>query len=330
MLSVKNVQVLYDRAIEAVRDVSLDVPAGTIVALLGSNGAGKSTILKAISGVLGQEDGEIVNGAIRLDGEQISGRSPAEIVRAGLLQVPEGRSLFATLTVEENLRMGGFTRSRAESAEMFERIYTLFPRVKERRSQIAGYLSGGEQQMVAVGRALMGRPRILMLDEPSLGLAPQIVDGIFEAIIALNRDSGLTVLLVEQNARLALEVASYGYILENGRIVLDGPSAKLQRERRRPGILPRIFRRTAQEHEGRKALQAPQTVALVTALLEIVGISKRFGWARCRQRHQLPRRSKAKSAASSARTAPVRRRCSTSSVRSSGRPLVKSSLMAAI
>ncbi len=228
MLSVKNVQVLYDRAIEAVRDVSLDVPAGTIVALLGSNGAGKSTILKAISGVLGQEDGEIVNGAIRLDGEQISGRSPAEIVRAGLLQVPEGRSLFATLTVEENLRMGGFTRSRAESAEMFERIYTLFPRVKERRSQIAGYLSGGEQQMVAVGRALMGRPRILMLDEPSLGLAPQIVDGIFEAIIALNRDSGLTVLLVEQNARLALEVASYGYILENGRIVLDGPSAKLQ------------------------------------------------------------------------------------------------------
>jgi branched-chain amino acid transport system ATP-binding protein len=228
VLSLKNVQVLYDRAIEAVRDVSLDVPAGAIVALLGSNGAGKSTILKAISGVLEQEDGEIVNGGVHLDGAQISGRSPREIVRAGLLQVPEARALFATLTVEENLLMGGFTRARAECAETIEQIYTLFPRVKERRSQISGYLSGGEQQMVAVGRALMGRPRVLMLDEPSLGLAPQIVDAIFEALVALNRDSGLTILLVEQNARLALEVASYGYILENGRIVLDGRSEKLR------------------------------------------------------------------------------------------------------
>ena len=219
MLSLKNVQVLYDRAIEAVRDVSLDVPAGAIVALLGSNGAGKSTILKAISGVLEQEDGEIVNGSIHLDGAQISGRWPREIVRSGLLQVPEARALFATLTVEENLLMGGFTRGRAECAETIEQIYTLFPRVKERRSQISGYLSGGEQQMVAVGRALMGRPRVLMLDEPSLGLAPQIVDAIFEALVALNRDGSLTILLVEQNARLALEVASYGYILENGRIV---------------------------------------------------------------------------------------------------------------
>ncbi|MGZ5841381.1 MAG: ABC transporter ATP-binding protein [Xanthobacteraceae bacterium] len=228
VLSLKNVQVLYDRAIEAVRDVSLNVPAGAIVALLGSNGAGKSTILKAISGVLEQEDGEIVNGGVHLDGAQISGRSPREIVRAGLLQVPEARALFATLTVEENLLMGGFTRARAECAETVEQIYTLFPRVKERRSQISGYLSGGEQQMVAVGRALMGRPRVLMLDEPSLGLAPQIVDAIFEALVALNRDSGLTILLVEQNARLALEVASYGYILENGRIVLDGRSEKLR------------------------------------------------------------------------------------------------------
>jgi branched-chain amino acid transport system ATP-binding protein len=213
VLSLKNVQVLYDRAIEAVRDVSLDVPAGAIVALLGSNGAGKSTILKAISGVLEQEDGEIVNGGVHLDGAQISGRSPGEIVRAGLLQVPEARALFATLTVEENLLMGGFTRARAECAETIEQIYTLFPRVKERRSQISGYLSGGEQQMVAVGRALMGRPRVLMLDEPSLGLAPQVVDAIFEALVALNRDS---------------EVASYGYILENGRIVLDGRSEKLR------------------------------------------------------------------------------------------------------
>lgn len=228
MLALNNVQILYDRAIEAVRDVSLEVTAGAIVALLGSNGAGKSTILKSISGVLYQEDGEIMSGSIHLEGEKISGRSPRAIVQKGLLQVPEGRALFGALTVEENLLMGGFTRSRAETAEGLERVYSLFPRVKERRTQTAGYLSGGEQQMVAIGRALMGRPRLLMLDEPSLGLAPQIVDAIFEAIIALNRQSGLTVLLVEQNAQLALQTASYGYIMENGRIVLDGPAEKLR------------------------------------------------------------------------------------------------------
>jgi branched-chain amino acid transport system ATP-binding protein len=228
MLALKNIQILYDRAIEAVRDVSLDVPTGQIVALLGSNGAGKSTILKAISGVLYQEDGEIMSGSIQLEGEQISGRTPRDIVEKGVLQVPEGRALFATLTVEENLLMGGFTRSRAETSEGLERVYQMFPRVKERRTQISGYLSGGEQQMVAIGRALMGKPRLLMLDEPSLGLAPQIVDTIFDAVISLNRDSGLTVLLVEQNAQLALQTASYGYIIENGRIVLDGPAEKLR------------------------------------------------------------------------------------------------------
>ncbi len=228
MLALKNIQILYDRAIEAVRDVSLDVPTGQIVALLGSNGAGKSTILKAISGVLYQEDGEIMSGSIQLEGEQISGRTPRDIVEKGVLQVPEGRALFATLTVEENLLMGGFTRSRAETSEGLERVYQMFPRVKERRTQISGYLSGGEQQMVAIGRALMGKPRLLMLDEPSLGLAPQIVDTIFDAVIALNRDTGLTVLLVEQNAQLALQTASYGYIIENGRIVLDGPAEKLR------------------------------------------------------------------------------------------------------
>jgi branched-chain amino acid transport system ATP-binding protein len=228
MLSLKNVQVLYDRAIEAVRDVSLDVPAGEMVALLGSNGAGKSTILKAISGVLYQEDGEIVSGAIHLEGNVISGQSPRSIVQRGLLQVPEGRALFATLSVEENLLMGGFTRSRSESRNDLAWVYSLFPRVEERKSQTAGYLSGGEQQMVAIGRALMGRPRLLMLDEPSLGLAPQIVDAIFEAIIALNRESKMTVLLVEQNAQLALQVATYGYIIENGRIVLDGTAEKLR------------------------------------------------------------------------------------------------------
>jgi branched-chain amino acid transport system ATP-binding protein len=204
------------------------VPAGTIVALLGSNGAGKSTILKAISGVLYQEDGEIVSGSIHLDGERVSGRTPGDIVRRGILQVPEGRALFATLSVEENLLMGAFTRSRAEAAEGLERVYALFPRVRERRAQISGYLSGGEQQMVAIGRALMGRPRLLMLDEPSLGLAPQIVEAIFEAIVGLNRDGGMTVLLVEQNAQLALQTASYGYIIENGRIVLDGAAQKLR------------------------------------------------------------------------------------------------------
>nr|WP_295469611.1 ABC transporter ATP-binding protein [Mesorhizobium sp.] len=228
MLALKNIQILYDRAIEAVRDVSLEVPTGQIVALLGSNGAGKSTILKAISGVLYQEDGEIMSGSIQLEGEQISGRTPRDIVEKGVLQVPEGRALFATLTVEENLLMGGFTRSRAETSEGLERVYQMFPRVKERRTQISGYLSGGEQQMVAIGRALMGKPRLLMLDEPSLGLAPQIVDTIFDAVIALNRDTGLTVLLVEQNAQLALQTASYGYIIENGRIVLDGAAEKLR------------------------------------------------------------------------------------------------------
>jgi branched-chain amino acid transport system ATP-binding protein len=228
VLALKNLQVLYDRAIEAVRDVSLDVPAGQIVALLGSNGAGKSTILKAISGILYQEEGEIVSGTILLEDKVISGQSARAIVQRGLLQVPEGRALFATLTVEENLLMGGFTRSRAETQEGIEHVYSLFPRVKERRTQIAGYLSGGEQQMVAIGRALMGKPRLLMLDEPSLGLAPQIVDTIFDAITALNRDTGMTVLLVEQNAQLALQVASYGYIIENGRIVLDGAAEKLR------------------------------------------------------------------------------------------------------
>lgn len=227
LLTLKNVQILYDKAIEAVRDASLQVDAGKVVALLGSNGAGKSTILKAISGVLFQEDGEIVSGSVNFDDSVISNTAPASIIRKGLIQVPEGRALFATLTVEENLLMGGFTRNRGEVQEGLDRVYTMFPRVKERRSQISGYLSGGEQQMVAIGRALMGRPRLLMLDEPSLGLAPQIIDSIFDAIVNLNKEQGLTVLLVEQNAQLALQVADYGYIMENGRIVLDGESSKL-------------------------------------------------------------------------------------------------------
>jgi branched-chain amino acid transport system ATP-binding protein len=228
VLSLSNVQVLYDKAIEAVRDVSLKVEAGRIVALLGSNGAGKSSLLKAISGVLAQEEGEVVGGEIRLDGVSLAGLSARAVVEHGCVQVPEGRALFAPLTVEENLVMGAFTRPRGEQREGLDKVYALFPQVKQRRRQIAGYLSGGEQQMVAIGRALMAKPRLLMLDEPSLGLAPQIVEAIFETVLRLNQDDGLTVLLVEQNAEIALTAASYGYVIENGRIVLDGPAAKLR------------------------------------------------------------------------------------------------------
>ncbi len=227
MLTLGNLQIVYDKAIEAVRDVSLSVEQGRIVALLGSNGAGKSTVLKGISGVLYPEQGEIVGGSAAFEGQDLTRLPPERIVRLGLVQVPEGRALFDTLTVEENLAMGGFTRSPREAAERLEHVFTLFPRVAERRRQTAGYLSGGEQQMVAIGRALMSRPRLLMLDEPSLGLAPQIIDTIFAAIRRLNREEGLTVLLVEQNAQLALSLADYAYIMENGRVVLDGTPEKL-------------------------------------------------------------------------------------------------------
>jgi branched-chain amino acid transport system ATP-binding protein len=177
--------------------------------------------------VLAREEGEIVEGTISIDGISVTRLAADAIVRQGVAQVPEGRALFADLTVEENLVMGGYTRPRAESAVALEEIYSLFPRVRERRRQVAGYLSGGEQQMVALGRALMSRPRLLMMDEPSLGLAPQIVDAIFETVQRLNRESGLAVLLVEQNAHLALSIASYGYIMENGRVVLDGTPDRL-------------------------------------------------------------------------------------------------------
>ncbi len=220
LLALANVQILYDRVIEAVRDISLDVPEGAIVALLGSNGAGKSTVLKAISGVLEREDGEVIHGTIQFAGEVITRRPAHDIVARGLVQVP--------LSVLENLQMGGYSQTSRDSQRGLDWIYGLFPRVFERRHETAGYLSGGEQQMVAVGRALMAKPRLLMLDEPSLGLAPQIIEAIFDTIVTLNRETGLTVLLVEQNAQLALSVASHGYVMENGRIVLDGPSDKLR------------------------------------------------------------------------------------------------------
>jgi branched-chain amino acid transport system ATP-binding protein len=227
LLSITNLQVFYDHAVEALRDVSLEVGAGRIVALLGSNGAGKSTVLKAISGVLYPEEGEITGGVITYDGKPVNKLAPHEIVRLGLVQVPEGRRLFDTLTVEENLLMGGYARPAGESAEAMARIFKLFPAIESHRHRVSGYLSGGQQQMVAIGRALMGQPRLLLLDEPSLGLAPQIITEIFSAIRKLRDERGLTVLLVEQNAQLALSVADYGYIMERGRIVLDDTPHKL-------------------------------------------------------------------------------------------------------
>jgi branched-chain amino acid transport system ATP-binding protein len=227
MLTITNLQVFYDRAVEALRDVSLEVRPGQIVALLGSNGAGKSTVLKSICGVLYPEDGEIVGGTLHHLGADLTGFAPHEIVRRGIVQVPEGRRLFDKLTVEENLLMGGYSRPTGEIAASLDEVFELFPDVKQHRGRVSGYLSGGQQQMVAIGRALMAKPKLLLLDEPSLGLAPQIIAEIFEAIRRLRDDQGLTVLLVEQNAQLALSVANYGYIMERGRVVLDGEPEKL-------------------------------------------------------------------------------------------------------
>lgn len=226
-LEIRNLQVIYGGAIEAVRDVSLKVEPNQIVALLGANGAGKSTLLKALSGVLDEEEGTIESGAITFDGHDLAGLEPDAIVHRGIVQVPEGRRLFPSLTVDENLDMGGFAATPAQLIERRAVVFELFPRLAERRKQVAGYLSGGEQQMVAIGRALMGGPRVLALDEPSLGLAPIVIDLIYDVVRRLNRDLGVTVLLVEQNAQRALGLASYGYIIERGRIVLDGPCARL-------------------------------------------------------------------------------------------------------
>jgi len=229
LLEITNAQIVYDNAIEAVRDVSLRVPEGSIVALLGSNGAGKSTLLKAVSGILHLEDGELEKGKITLDGQDIAGISAEDIVKKGMVQVPEGRKLFISLSVEENLKMGAYLQSAARMRELLEVVYDLFPRVAERRHQTSGYLSGGEQQMVAVGRAIMASPRILALDEPSLGLAPLIVESIYETIIRMRREMNMTIFLVEQSAAQALAVADYAYILENGRVVLDGEAEALSR-----------------------------------------------------------------------------------------------------
>jgi branched-chain amino acid transport system ATP-binding protein len=229
MLTLNNVEVIYDDVILVLKGMSLHVPEGQIVALLGANGAGKSTTLKAISGLLKPEDGEVTDGEIVFEGEKIHNLDAAEIVRKGIFQVMEGRRVFEHLDVEQNLIAGSYTRAdRQHVRRDIEMTYDYFPRLRERRRQAAGYLSGGEQQMLAIGRALMARPRLMMLDEPSLGLAPMLVQEIFGIIDRISREQGTTILLVEQNARLALNVADYAYIMENGRIVLDGEPENLK------------------------------------------------------------------------------------------------------
>ena len=229
VLSVRNIEVIYDHVILVLRGVSLDVPLGGIVALLGGNGAGKSTTLKSISTLLGAERGQVTKGSIEFKGQRIDHLTPGDLVNMGMVQVMEGRHCFGHLTVEENLLTGAYTRtlSKAELAEALERVYHYFPRLKVRRQSLAGYTSGGEQQMTAIGRAMMAKPSMLLLDEPSMGLAPQIVAEIFEIVKDLNKKEGVSILLAEQNTNVALKYADYGYILESGRIMMDGPASDL-------------------------------------------------------------------------------------------------------
>src|SRR5215203_2135769 len=229
ILVVNNIEVIYDHVILVLKGVSLGVPKGGIVALLGANGAGKSTTLKAISNLLQAERGEVTKGAILFGGDQVHSLSPNELVRRGCIQVMEGRHCFGHLTVEENLLTGAFTRKDGNAAirRDVEMVYGYFPRLKDRRNAMAGYTSGGEQQMTAIGRALMSRPKMILLDEPSMGLAPQIVEEIFEIVKDLNVKEGVSFLLAEQNTNMALRYATYGYILENGRVVMDGEARAL-------------------------------------------------------------------------------------------------------
>lgn len=229
LLQLNNIEVIYDDIILVLKGMSISVPEGKIVALLGSNGAGKSTTLKAISGLLKPEDGEVTDGEIIYNGEGIHNRDAAEIVRKGIFQVMEGRRIFEHLTVEENLRAGGYTvADHAQVNQTIELCYEYFPRLRERKTQVAGYLSGGEQQMLAIGRAMMAQPDVILLDEPSLGLAPLLVKDIFGIIKRINQEQGTTILLVEQNANIALSIADFAYIMENGRVVLDGTPDELK------------------------------------------------------------------------------------------------------
>jgi len=231
MLKLNNIEVVYSDVIQVLRGVSIDVPDGKIVGLLGANGAGKSTTLKAISGLLRTQEGEVTRGSIEFDGQRIDRLSPEKIVQLGIVQVLEGRRLFRHLTVEENLLLGGLacpqSSHRSSTGQDLEQVYHYFPRLKDLRRCTSGYLSGGEQQMLVIGRALMAHPKLMLLDEPSLGLAPLLVKEIFRVISEMSADEGMAILLVEQNARMALSVADYAYVMENGRVVLDGPSEQL-------------------------------------------------------------------------------------------------------
>ena len=227
LLSARNIEVVYDKVILVLRGLSIDVPKGAIVALLGANGAGKSTTLKAISGLLKTEEGEITRGDIMFDGERINGIDPDKIVRRGIFQVMEGRRIIADMTTIENLRLGAFTRRDGEVSADIDMVFKYFPRLKE-RTGLAGYLSGGEQQMLAIGRAMMARPKMILMDEPSMGLSPLLVKEVFAIIRQINQDLGVTILLVEQNARAALSVANHGYIMEQGKVVLDGTADELR------------------------------------------------------------------------------------------------------
>ncbi len=230
ILSVNNIEVIYDHVILVLKGVSLSVPKGGITALLGANGAGKTTTLKAISNLLRTERGEVTKGSIVFDGQQVQALSPDDLVRRGCIQVLEGRRCFGHLSVEDNLVAGAFTRRDGKAAIRadLDLVYDYFPRLKVRRNSMAGYTSGGEQQMVAIGRALMSRPKMILLDEPSMGLAPQLVEEIFGIVEKLNREQGVSFLLAEQNTNIALRFAKYGYILESGRVVLDGEAGALR------------------------------------------------------------------------------------------------------
>jgi branched-chain amino acid transport system ATP-binding protein len=229
LLEVNGIEVIYNHVILVLKGVSLTVPEGGVVALLGANGAGKTTTLKAVSNLLHAERGEVTKGSIQFRSERVERLNPSELVKRGVIQVMEGRHCFAHLTVEENLLTGAYTRriSRAETKASLEKVYEFFPRLKQRRASMAGYTSGGEQQMTAIGRALMAEPRMILLDEPSMGLAPQIVEEIFEIVRNLNMVQKVSFLLAEQNTMVALRFADFGYILENGRVVLEGTAASL-------------------------------------------------------------------------------------------------------
>jgi branched-chain amino acid transport system ATP-binding protein len=228
MLKVNNIEVVYSNVILALRGVSLSIEDGKIATVVGANGAGKSTTLKAISGLLSTELGEVTHGNIEFSGELIHKKSPQEIAGMGIIQIQEGRRLFAHLSVEENLKLGAYLRNNATTRRQLELVYHHFPRLNDLRNNVSGYLSGGEQQMLVIGRGLMSQPKIMLIDEASLGLSPLMSQSLFEAIVNINREERIAMLVVEQNVLSALKIAEYGYVMENGRIVLDGPTSRLR------------------------------------------------------------------------------------------------------